>query len=67
MQTRTARPIATGVGFTEGPVIRPDGEIVFVSIDQGRLYRLHGEKLEVLAELGYSAAEIAELRSENGR
>ena len=46
------RVLASGVGFTEGPVIRPDGEIVFVSIDQGRLYRLSGGNLEVLAELG---------------
>ena len=52
MQARTVKTIATGVGFTEGPLIRQDGEIVFVSIDQGRLYRIRAQKPEVLAELG---------------
>ena len=45
------RQIAVGVGFTEGPVVRANGEIVFVSIDQARLYRIDAGKTEVLAEL----------------
>src|ERR1700719_1986985 len=47
-----ARPLVAGLGFTEGPVIRPDGEIVVVSISQGKLYRIRDRKAEVLAETG---------------
>src|SRR5215211_137492 len=43
-------PVATGVGFVEGPVVTQAGEIVFVSIDQGLIYRLpESGALEVLA------------------
>lgn len=45
------RVISTGVGATEGPVIRRNGEIVFVSIDQERLYRITGGETFVLAEM----------------
>ncbi|HEX3465003.1 MAG TPA: SMP-30/gluconolactonase/LRE family protein [Candidatus Elarobacter sp.] len=47
----TVRTIARGVGFSEGPVIREDGEIVFVSLDREKLYRVDGRGLAVLAEL----------------
>ena len=51
-----AREIATGVGFCEGPVIRSSGEIVFVSIDHGKLYRIpegiRGSGAAVFAETG---------------
>jgi gluconolactonase len=47
-----AHPLVTGLGFTEGPVIRPDGEIVVVSISHGKLYRIRNGKAEVLAETG---------------
>lgn len=45
------RTLASRVGFCEGPVVRPDGEIVFVSIDQARLYRIRGGELNLFAEL----------------
>jgi gluconolactonase len=51
VQTLTARSIARNVGATEGPVIRADGEIVFVSVDQARLYRVQSGETSVLAEL----------------
>lgn len=47
-----ARVIATGVGFTEGPVLTQAGEIVFTSIDQGRLYRMTPSGPQVLVETG---------------
>lgn len=49
----TARSIATNVGRTEGPMIRPDGEIVFTSMDQGKLYRIKDGQLSVLSEVGH--------------
>lgn len=49
---RRVRQLSLGVGFTEGPVITGSGEIVHVSIDQGRLYRIDGEGATALvAEL----------------
>lgn len=46
------RHLSEGVGFTEGPVITNDGEIVHVSIDQGRLYRIDKTGVSfVLADL----------------
>lgn len=32
--------LATGLGFTEGPVVLPDGDVVVTSITEGALYRL---------------------------
>ena len=57
-----ARTIATGVGFTEGPVIRPDGELVFVSIDQGKLYRYRNGELAVFAVTGGGPNGLTEAR-----
>jgi gluconolactonase len=48
-----ARQVASGVGNCEGPVIRSDGEIVVSSMDQGRLYKISGERAEVLADVGH--------------
>lgn len=46
------RVIGEGLGFTEGPVFLQSGEIVVVSIDQGRLYRLTETGPRVFAEPG---------------
>jgi gluconolactonase len=43
--------LATGLGFTEGPTITSDGELVVVSIDQGRLYRITEAGAGTLAQL----------------
>ncbi|HEX3462420.1 MAG TPA: SMP-30/gluconolactonase/LRE family protein [Candidatus Elarobacter sp.] len=51
MNELKVREIASGVGATEGPVIRADGEIVFVSLDQQRLCRINDGVTSVLAEL----------------
>lgn len=49
---RRVRRLSSGVGFTEGPVITDAGEIVHVSIDQGRLYRIDSSGTStVLADL----------------
>jgi gluconolactonase len=48
-----ARKIATGVGRTEGPVIRADGEVIYVSMDQGKLYSTKGDKTSVFSDVGH--------------
>jgi gluconolactonase len=48
---KPARKIASDVGFTEGPVLRANGDVVFVSLDHGRLYQIVNGKTTVLAEL----------------
>jgi gluconolactonase len=49
---RRVRRLSIGVGFTEGPVITDTGEIVHVSIDEGRLYRIDSSGTStVLADL----------------
>lgn len=53
MRSLVVRTIATGVGHCEGPVIRADGEVVVVSMDQGRLYKIAGGRTAVLAEPGF--------------
>ena len=64
--------IGTGLGFTEGPVICQDGSIVFVSIDQGKLYRIASGTLSVIAETGggpngaVEAADHSFFVSQNG-
>jgi gluconolactonase len=50
--TLALRKIATGVGYSEGPVIRADGEIIFVSIDPPCVYRIKDGKTEVFADVG---------------
>ena len=51
-EMRQVRQLSQGVGFTEGPVITGSGEIVYVSIDQGRLYRIDSRgATEVMAQL----------------
>jgi gluconolactonase len=55
LKTLVPRQLATGVGFTEGPLIRPNGEIIFTSIDQGKLYKIpsvKGGKCEVFVDVG---------------
>lgn len=44
--------IASGVGFTEGPVFTQDGRIVFTSIDQGKVYQVENGETSVLALTG---------------
>lgn len=50
--SRDVRTLASGVGFSEGPVITPSGEIYVTSIDQGRVYRITDSGAEVFADLG---------------
>jgi gluconolactonase len=46
------RTLALEVGFTEGPTLTDEGEIVHVSIDQGLLYRIGADgRSRVLADL----------------
>ena len=44
--------LASGLGALEGPVTCQDGSIVVTSIDQGRLYRITGDRVEILATTG---------------
>jgi gluconolactonase len=44
--------LASQLGALEGPVNCQDGSLVVTSIDQGRLYRLTGDRVEVLAVTG---------------
>jgi gluconolactonase len=46
------RVLASGVGFTEGPVITQFDAVVFTSIDQGCVYRTRGDETTVLAVTG---------------
>jgi hypothetical protein len=47
------RPIATGLGFPEGPVVLPDGSVLVVEIAAGRLTRvLANGELKVIAHVG---------------
>ena len=47
--------IATGVGFSEGPVVAPDQAIYVTSITHGRVYRVTGSGAEAWAETGGGA------------
>ena len=47
-----AEVIASGVGFTEGPVFLRDGSVAFTSIDHGCVYRVGGGETKVLALTG---------------
>ena len=49
------RTLASGVGFAEGPIISPTGDIFVTSIDQGRVYRVAESFAESLADLGGGA------------
>jgi gluconolactonase len=45
--------LATGLGFPEGPVVLPDGDVLVVEVRSGRLTRVHPDgELTVVAELG---------------
>ena len=44
--------LASGVGFTEGPVILRDGDVAFTSIDHGCVYKVHAGRPEVFAVTG---------------
>lgn len=60
--SRGIRTLVSEVGFTEGPVITPSGEIFVTSIDHGRVYRITESGPEVFADLGGGAngAALAE-------
>jgi len=49
------RVLASGVGFAEGPVISPSGEILVTSIDHGCVYRITDSGPEIFADLGGGA------------
>lgn len=44
--------LASGLGFTEGPVITNDGTVLAVDIDGGRILRIGGDRVEVVATPG---------------
>ena len=44
--------LGSGLGFTEGPVITADGDVLVVDIDGGRVLRLAGGGAEVVATPG---------------
>ena len=46
------RVIASGLGFTEGPVRMRDGRTLVVSVDRGLVYDVSGTSEVVLADLG---------------
>ena len=52
IRMRDQHVLGDGLGFTEGCTITPTGEVVVVSIDQGRVFRIDGEGAHVLALLG---------------
>jgi len=60
MSALTARTMASDVGRTEGPVIRPNGEILFVSINHGVIYRMQGERAIVFAQTDGGPNGLAE-------
>ncbi len=57
-----SRVVATEVDFCEGPVWTRDGQLIFTSIDEGRLYELHSEGPTVRAETGGGPNGLAEGR-----
>jgi len=44
--------LGSGLGFTEGPVITSDGAVLVVDIDGGRILRLAGGEVQVIATPG---------------
>lgn len=44
--------LATDLGFTEGPVTRPTGEVIVTSIDRGQIYQLSAGTPALLASVG---------------
>ena len=45
--------VATGLRFPEGPIAMPDGTVILVEIEAGRLSRVHPDgRVETVAELG---------------
>jgi gluconolactonase len=56
----SAQKIATGVGRTEGPSIRADGEIVVVSMNRGCLLKIKDGETSVLADVGHKPNGTAE-------
>jgi len=53
MPELVARTLADGLGRTEGPVLRTDGEIVVVSMDRGKVYAIKDGQARTLAEPGH--------------
>lgn len=57
MRTTVREPLqfevlATGQGFTEGPVVTSDGDVLAVDIDGGRVVRIRSGSVEVVASPG---------------
>lgn len=50
--------LATGLGFTEGPAVRPDGEVLFTSI-AGNLYSVRDGSVEVAVSTGFGPTGLA--------
>ena len=44
--------LASGLGFTEGPVVTPDGTVYAVDIDGGRVLRIRDKVVDVVATPG---------------
>ena len=44
--------LASGLGFTEGPVVTPDGTVYAVDIDGGRVLRIRDKVVDVVASPG---------------
>ena len=51
--SRRVRELAKDVGHGEGPVVRPSGELVFVSMTDSVVYSLKNGKLSVFADMGF--------------
>src|SRR5215217_7395432 len=55
MAFESARVVATGLGFPEGPVVLSDGSVLCVELRHGRLVRVAGDgSVDAVAELGGS-------------
>ena len=55
MAFESARVVATGLGFPEGPVVLSDGSVLCVELRHGRLVRVSGDgSVDPVAELGGS-------------
>ncbi|HEY1366943.1 MAG TPA: SMP-30/gluconolactonase/LRE family protein [Gaiellaceae bacterium] len=50
----SARLLASGLGFAEGPVVMPDGRLVFCDGNVGRLLVWDGDEVQTFADVGGS-------------
>ncbi len=55
ISARAVHTLASGLGFTEGPVVTSGGEVFVTSIDHARVYRITDSGSEVFADLGGGA------------